>query len=150
MGYFNKILNRVKNRIYFRFKTKISPHSKDIYAIVLMGIYHVENKMECDLATGDIVIKLKDLGYHIIITYNEVIITNHEFPNLGPVEDKVIEKIRTKAIAKISKDRQNTKNEILDNYKKLLKEVKNKVKESDKKARLNLQKRIHEHTNHQE
>lgn len=143
--YFKRLLNRFKNKLFFKFRKKISPYSKEIYAICLMGIYHKNNDMRCDLATGDIIIKLKDLGYHIIITYSDVIITNHEFPNLGQLEDKVVDKIRAKAIAEISKDRQQTKNEILLNYSNLIKNVKDKVRNSSRNA--TLKKMTHEHTN---
>ena len=126
--YIKRLFIRTKNKIYFSWKREqVTTISKGIYAIALYGLYHEDNKISCDLLSGDIIIHIPKFNYHIVATRSNIIITNHEFPNLGEVGIIVVERFRKKAIIHISKLRQETKNEILNNNRNLIQEVRTKL-----------------------
>lgn len=144
--YILKVYNRTKNKIYFKWKKEIiTPTSKGIYLIALYSLYHEENEIICDLESGDIIIHVPELNYHVIVTGRDIIVTNHDFPNLGQAGDEVVKRFRSKAKTHISKLRQHTKNEILANNRNLIQEVQTKIRNSSRLATLKM--KSNEHTN---
>jgi hypothetical protein len=133
-----KIFKKIGYRVFNKFKKPISKESIEIYKIVLLTLHHPNSKLFCDLKTSDMIIELDELGYHIVITKTKVIVTNHDFPNLGDLETEVVNKIIDKVSTELSKIRQLYKQEILSNNRNLILEVKEKVKASSFKARLKL------------
>lgn len=147
--YVIRLFNRTKNKLYFKWKKEVvTSNSKGIFVIALYSLYHKENEILCDLESGDIIIHVPELNYHVIVTGDDIIVTNHEFPTLGPVGTEVVKRFRDRAKAHISKLRQHTKNEILANNRNLIQEVKGKLYDSSKVAFL--KHKAYEHTSNKE
>lgn len=148
-NFFTKYLNRTKNRICSKFKKEITDISKGQYAIVMDALEHENNYILGDILTGEIFIHIPDENtddekgkkeLFIVLTNTKVIISNHVFPTLGDVDEFVAARVYNKAKLKLSSIRQAYKAEQLKNIDNLIYDVRNNIRESRKKARLNIQK----------
>lgn len=137
-----KLFTKIGYKIRKKCGTAITDNSKGQYAIVVEALNHKNAYILGDILTSEIFIHIPDSDngdkntreLFIVLTKTKVIISNHDFPNLGDIDEVVAERLYEKAKLKLSNIRQQYKNEQMKNVGNLIDEVRKNLRESSKQA----------------